>query len=185
MPETATYHRLIEDNHKLIFAFCKSYGLDKNEFYDIAAIGLCRAALAYDPKRGIKFSTFAFRCMFNEFTKERLKAQRRNPDGAITVPLTPFEDRDEDETTNVWDGTDFTDNVHSNIDIERFNRSLNERERAVLCGRLLGKSCRSIGEELGFSRETTRTTLKHVGIKYDAIIRARRGFDECNRNEPK
>ena len=58
--------KLVEQNHKLIYYTLKKYKLNQEEYYDILAIGLCKAAIKFDPERS-KFSTFAMKVMYNEF----------------------------------------------------------------------------------------------------------------------
>jgi RNA polymerase sigma factor (sigma-70 family) len=67
---TAEQQQLVTDNHNLIYDFCKKQGCDKNDYYDIFALSLCRAAERFDPKKGFKFSTLAYRCMLNDFHEE-------------------------------------------------------------------------------------------------------------------
>lgn len=58
--------QLVEQNHNLIYSFAKSRKLDLEEYYDVLAIGLCKAALVYD-KNKATFSTLAYKCMSNEY----------------------------------------------------------------------------------------------------------------------
>ena len=57
--------KLVEDNHSMIYLVIRDMGLPIEDNYDIAAIGLCKAAMNYDPKK-YSFSTFAYRCIKNE-----------------------------------------------------------------------------------------------------------------------
>ena len=69
---TDEQRELVVRNHKLIFSFCSKYGVRHDEYYDILAIGLIKAVIAYDDSRG-KFSTFAYTCMQNELYMEYRK----------------------------------------------------------------------------------------------------------------
>lgn len=60
---------LVENNHKLIYSFLHNHNLDVEEFYDVAAIGLCKAAISYSEDKS-KFSTFAYKCMQNSVFME-------------------------------------------------------------------------------------------------------------------
>ena len=62
---TDEQRELVVRNHKLIFSFCSKYGVRHDEYYDILAIGLIKAVIAYNDSRG-KFSNFAYACMQNE-----------------------------------------------------------------------------------------------------------------------
>jgi len=73
-PLTAEQAKLAADNHNLIYYVLNLCSLSAEEYYDIAAIGLCQAAIAY--KDGA-FSTLA--CVsikheiFKEITKQKCK----------------------------------------------------------------------------------------------------------------
>lgn len=55
---------LVEKNHNLIYWYANSHNLDLNDYYDILAIALCKAAIGYDSSKGA-FSTYATRCLEN------------------------------------------------------------------------------------------------------------------------
>lgn len=59
---TEAQKKLIEDNHNLIYSFLRKHQLPKDEYYDLAAIGLCRAGLTYNKSKA-HFSTYAYKCM--------------------------------------------------------------------------------------------------------------------------
>ena len=61
--------KLVEDNHDLIYGFMTKYRLDFSTWYDICAIGLCKAGMAYDGSN--RFSTLAYHCMHNEVKKSK------------------------------------------------------------------------------------------------------------------
>lgn len=61
--------KLIKENHNLIYGFLRDYDLDIDEYYSIAAIGLCNAANSYNNQES-KFSSYAYFCMRNEVLKE-------------------------------------------------------------------------------------------------------------------
>lgn len=77
--------QLAEQNHNLIYSFAKSRKLDLEEYYDVLAIGLCKAALVYD-KNKATFSTLAYKCMSNEYNKiiKGQTVQRKIPDNLIS-----------------------------------------------------------------------------------------------------
>ena len=52
---TKEQKELVENNHKLIYYYIHKNGLSLDEYYDILAIGLCKAALNFDESKGIKF----------------------------------------------------------------------------------------------------------------------------------
>ncbi len=62
------YHKLVLDNEKLVYYVIKKLGInkDKDNFYDIGMIGLCKAARSFDSKSDTKFSTYAISCIKHE-----------------------------------------------------------------------------------------------------------------------
>ena len=64
---------MVEGNHNLIYSFLNSHKLSVDEWYDVAAIGLCKAGLTYMPDKGYKFSSYAYRVMTNEVRAEMRK----------------------------------------------------------------------------------------------------------------
>ncbi len=63
-----TQQKLVEDNHNLIWSFMNKNKLSTNaveDWYGTCAIAMCKAAMAYDPDRNIKFDTVAYVYMNN------------------------------------------------------------------------------------------------------------------------
>ena len=67
---------LVTNNHNLIYAYLRKFNLSDDDYYDLCAIGLCRAAHFYKPENG-KFSVYAFVCMSNIINMEWRKVQRQ------------------------------------------------------------------------------------------------------------
>lgn len=92
---TKEQKELVEKNHKLIYYYIHKNGLSVDEYYDILAIGLCKAALHFDESKGIKFGTYALFVMRNEhWINERLKkGKKRNASVvSLSTPMTIKED---------------------------------------------------------------------------------------------
>lgn len=66
---------LVTNNHNLIYSYLNKFHLS-DDYYDLCAIGLCRAAHFYKPENG-KFSVYAFVCMSNIINMEWRKVQRQ------------------------------------------------------------------------------------------------------------
>ena len=61
---TREAQRLVEDNHNLIYKFLRNHNLE-DDWYDVAA----KAANNYNSDK-YEFSTYAYRCMYNEMWKD-------------------------------------------------------------------------------------------------------------------
>jgi RNA polymerase sigma factor (sigma-70 family) len=78
---TAEQKKMVEDNEKLIYFALNKYHFSIDEYYDAAAIGLCKAAQTYTPNKGSKFSSYAVFCIRNEIYylgRSERKIQRFN-----------------------------------------------------------------------------------------------------------
>ena len=77
---TEEQKKLVEDNHNLIYFMIHKYNLDIEEYYDIFALSLYKAAINYDISKGYTFSTYALSAMKGDFLHNIRKgnAQRRS-----------------------------------------------------------------------------------------------------------
>lgn len=90
--------KLAEDNHNLIYSILQKYKLgydDVEDWYGIAAEGLCKAAATYDPSSGNTFSTYAYtvmgndiKCMFrHKYSRETVSVNNANSDNKRVYPV--------------------------------------------------------------------------------------------------
>ena len=72
--------KLVENHHYIIYMCLKTLKLSVDEYYDLAAIGLCEAAFNFDRSKNIKFSTFSMNCIkktiYKEFRKKNCKKRK-------------------------------------------------------------------------------------------------------------
>lgn len=71
---TLDQQRIVSENHNLIYSLANKKSINLDEYYDVLAIGLCKAAIAFDSTKG-KFSTLAYTVMLNEYKQELRKQQ--------------------------------------------------------------------------------------------------------------
>lgn len=85
--------RLVIENHNLIYRFLQKEKLNMEDWYDLAAIGMCKAARTFNEGTS-KFSTYAFKCMFNEVYSEKRKESNKRtiPENEILYYNTEYED---------------------------------------------------------------------------------------------
>lgn len=65
--------KLVEQNHNLIYSAMRKFGVRNEKFddyYDVAAIGLCKAAIYYDESKNTTLSTLVYSCVQNELYKQ-------------------------------------------------------------------------------------------------------------------
>ena len=153
---TESQRELAGKNHNLIYKFAKIKEADLEEFYGVLAIGLCKAARAYDASSGYKFSTLAFRCMDNEYNgywREELSSKHipsdrivsynkmtESDDGATTEYLAVISNK----LSPCWLD-------HSRLEILEFFNSLRDIQKIVLNGLMSGYSETELSAYTGFS----------------------------------
>lgn len=76
---------LVEANHNLIYWYIRTHNLDVEEYYDILAIALCKAAIGYNEAKS-KFSTYANRCFENERLM-KIRTDTRKCRQALVIPF--------------------------------------------------------------------------------------------------
>lgn len=70
---TDEQRKLVEENHNLIYSFLYSNQFSLEEHYDVAAIGLCNAAINFNPNKGYSFTTYAYKVMMSKILMEKKK----------------------------------------------------------------------------------------------------------------
>lgn len=164
--------KLVEDNHNLIYSFLYKYGLSIDEYYDIAAIGLCKAGINYNGVDS-SFSVYAYACMYNE-----LKLYWRMKTSATRIPdeLLIYYDAECSNTDGangadrniigmlerLDSGVSVEDDALTKINIENVLNRLSDRDRLVFY--LLNSGCgqREIGKVVGVSQSYVSNLKKKI-----------------------
>lgn len=105
---------LVEENHNLIYSLLYKYHLDIEEWYDLAAIGLCKAANTYNNDKS-GFSTYAYKCMYTTIMTEKRKenAMRIIPQNQIV-----YYENQVSESSKENDTSTFLNYIPSKQDVE-------------------------------------------------------------------
>lgn len=146
---------LVENNHNLIYSFLNKYNLPIEEYYDVAAIGLCKAAKKFNAEFS-KFSTFAYKCMFTTVFQEirASKAPKRNPKQPLVYYQTEVEYKDGIFTILdlIPASENLEDDVITQITYEEKKSRLDDREKIVLEMLSDGRKQWQIAESIGCSQ---------------------------------
>lgn len=161
---TQQQQNLVTDNHDLIYFVLRRLGYDIDEHYDTCAIGLCRAAIAFKPECGVKFSTFAVKCMKNEVYKEQKKQRKRVPDTQIdsfTDYIRPG------VNVTLQDTVESRDNLLGGKELQMLinGTNLTPRERRALQLRIDGYKNREIASYFGVSNERASQLVRSARSK--------------------
>lgn len=89
--------RLVTDNINLIYFVLKKMNLynQREEYYDVGMIGLCKAAQNFDPSRGYAFNTYACSCIRSQiliYIRKKKTNKRKANDNVISLNITIYED---------------------------------------------------------------------------------------------
>ncbi len=138
---TEAQQPLVTDNMRLVYYLANKLGetgFVKNNFEDLISegmVGLVKAAKAFDPSKGVKFATFASRCVTNEM----LMYIRRNKKHEENVLLSAAIGRDSEgnelllsdilaDERSVFDAMESADELRS------LEKCLKSREAAYTMG---------------------------------------------------
>lgn len=139
--------KLITDNHNLIYSFLQTHLLNVDEYYDLGAIGLCKAAKSFVEGQ-TSFSTYAYRCMFNEIFCYRRKKQ------VATVSYQAIVDDEQQFTLESLLSSDagIENIVIINQVIDDYMQSVNDLHKNVVVKYREGYKQNEIGDMFGISQ---------------------------------
>ncbi len=155
--------RMVESNHNLIYHILNKMHLPENDYYDVAAIALCKAAMSYEPERGA-FSTCA--CKYIEWA---LIAQLRTEDRKIRrnekdVLHYNAIMRDDTEYLEMFadKGVDPEDASITSVLAGQLLSELKPREKQIVIMLANGHMWREVCGTLGISNSAVGQTLKRI-----------------------
>lgn len=150
---TEEQKKFAEENHNLIYSFLMNKKLNFEEYYDIVAIGFCKAVKAYEPSRG-PFSTYAYSCMMNEVKMHWRKTEQRSQKYGVVLislnePIIGIED------LTVKDTLPHPESVESLLKYERYLEIINSLPPPmdeVVNLSIQGYSQSEIAQKMGYSQ---------------------------------
>lgn len=160
--------KLVSENHNLIYSFANQRGINLTEYYDVLAIGLCKAAIIYDENK-YKFSTLAYTAMNNEYRQElrKLTASKTIPQDKI-VPIDAKVKSDKgDVFTSVVntipdDSVCVEDTALNNVMHYSLDHRLRNDERQILSMLMDGMSQSEIAQKMNISRQWISVKIKRI-----------------------
>lgn len=160
--------QLVSDNHSLIYSYAKSKNLYLDEYYDLLAIALCKAAKSFDEGK-TKFSTFAYKCMENEVNTywRKLNAQYSIPQDMI-VYYHASQSIDETECRDFSDlfyDYESQESAEYAIMFSEFINGLEDKEKSIAIMLASGMKHKEIGERLLCSRQSVDYHIKIIKNK--------------------
>lgn len=178
---TEEQRKMAEDNCGLIYVALKQYCIpgEYEDFYGVMAEGLCNAVRTYDPNRGVKFSTYAMKCMWSACFMEKRKGRTQRSGNDVTIvslsdPVPGTDGRCVEDL--VPDGSDFARAYEQSILIRRaldrlvHKYELQDKYNNVKVDRMYvfkrvcieGAAQSELAEELGVARGTIGRIARRV-----------------------
>ena len=177
---TKEQQNFVAENHNLIYKFLNEMNLPDEKYYDLAAIGLCQAAIVYDNSRGA-FSTLAFKCMKSQICRYWQHKSRKYiiPDDKIIsydcevcgddlYDKVDFLDFIFNEISNEY--FDEYENIINKVAIEEMQNELNAKEKVILRMLYSGLERKEIAKELSCTVEGVRYCIGRIRKKCSKYI---------------
>ena len=169
---TDELRKLVEENHNLIYSFLYKYHLDVEEWYDLAAIGLCKAANTYNNSKS-GFSTYAYKCMYTTVMMEKRKenAMRTIPQNQIFYYESQVGEESKDNDTSTFlnyipSKQDIENETISALSLENIENELAGNKRKVFLLLREGYAQCEISEIIGISKQRVSKIKQEIAEKY-------------------
>ena len=164
--------KLVEENHNLIYSFLYKYHLDVEEWYDLAAIGLCKAANTYNNDKS-GFSTYAYKCMYTTIMQEKRKenAMRTIPQNQIVYYENKLNEESKDNDTSTFlNYIPSKQNVEtetiSTLSLDNIENELVGNKRKVFLMLKEGYTQCEISKIIGISKQRVSKIKQEIVEKY-------------------
>ncbi len=164
---TPAQQQLASDNYGLVFSFLKHYKLDIDEWHGMAAIGLCKAAAAYDSSRDATFATCAYFYMWNEYLHYKAAGRKENLNQKQI--LTHIENPLNNSENLALEDCLCCDSDFTTPEVQEIVNLLNPREKTVLHLRIVGANPETIQNAIGLGRGSVwkaRHSMKQKVLAY-------------------
>lgn len=173
---TTPQQKLVEENHNLIYKYAVSHNLIIEEYYDLLAVGLCKAALSFNNDRGCAFSTVAYKCMENEVGMywRHLRRDSAIPDDVIISYETPIESKNDSKNNTLMDVISDNSSIQ-NIVVGKIMSSalislLSPLEVEIVNGIVSGLTHSEIAKELKCKRQNVSYHLGQIRQKWKLYL---------------
>ena len=168
---TREAQRLVEDNHNLIYKFLRNHNLE-DDWYDVAAIGLCKAANNYNSDK-YEFSTYAYRCMYTTIMIEKRKenTMRRIPQNQIVYYENQVSEESKDNDTSIFlnyipSKQDIENETISVLSLKNIENKLDGNKKKVFLLLREGYTQCEISKIIGISQQRISKIKHEIAEKY-------------------
>lgn len=183
--DTKARDKLIEHNLRLVAHIVKKYyatGAEQDDLISIGTIGLIKAVSTFKSDKGIRFATYAARCIENEILMFLRHSKKSSQDVFISDPI----DTDKDGNTLtlidiIADSRDIAEEIDTKIKLERLkvilHGCLDDREKEIIFMRYgLGGQNELTQREIAQKLNISRSYVSR--IEKSALEKLRRKMEE-------
>lgn len=172
---TSVQQKLVEDNHNLIYGVAHKNKINLDEYYDVLAIGLCKAAMQYDESKG-QFSTFAYQTMLSEYlgVLRHNKIKSAVPENMI-VSMNVKIDNESETPISLVDTIPSCDDTETSITLKDYLEFLyskldRQQDKDIFMLLAGGMSQTEIAESFGVSRQRVGQMLNRIRKKLEKFV---------------
>ena len=155
-----------------MYSFLYKYHLDVEEWYDLASIGLCKAANTYNNDKS-EFSTYAYKCMYTTIMMEKRKenAMRIVPQDQIVYYENQVNESSKENDTSTFlnyipSKQDVENETISTLSLENIENELAGNKRKVLVLLKEGYTQSEISKIIGISKQRISKIKQEILEKY-------------------
>lgn len=189
----------VRNNEALVHFVAKKFQntrIEHSELVDIANLGLTKALNGYRKNRGVKFSTYAHNCMYNEILFY-LRKEKKHHENTVSFNNPVATDKDghvfeeESRISETQMGTykrslEEDAEVHEAVDcLNKIIEGLNETERFIIVSRFgLGGTeiltQKEIADKINMSQANISKLEKTIMTKISKLMTTQYGFDNLS-----
>ena len=166
--------QLVEQNHNLIYFYLHKHNLSIEDYYDVAAIGLCKAAITFKKDKS-EFSTYALTCINNEVKMifRKFFNQRTIPESSVVSIQQKIlgEDGNLDLESCLSSVVDVEDEAIANASIKKFIAGISDREKMILRLYNAGYGQVEISERVGISQGQVSRDINNLLKRFKKGVR--------------
>ena len=158
---------MVTNNHNLIYSFLKKNNLSIEDYYGLAAIGLCKAGKTYKGDKS-SFATYAYKCMFTTVMSDLRKTKRAKsiPEYQIVYYQAELKNNNGVDTSMLMNYIASKENVEinvlSSIMLDEYVRKLKNIDKKILVLFAEGYKQREISQMVGCSQAKVSRVKKKL-----------------------
>lgn len=164
---TNEYQDFVTRHHNLIYHCIRKHNLDEEEYYDLFAIALCRAAMTYRDDGGAGFAQYAITCMEHEMCRDFEYRHYQCRDENRVMSLCEFDDENgkDDRTQILQDRQNVVEMVAFRDAMERTYQRCTKKQKKILALVACGYSQTETARMMGVTHQRIQMQMREIRSK--------------------